>query len=372
MIEIDGSLGEGGGQIIRTSVAFGAVMQESVRIINIRAKRENPGLRAQHINAIKAVAELCNAATKGIEIGSKEIEFIPSEIKARRLNIDIGTAGSITLVLQALMIPAIYTKEILEIKIRGGTDVRLSPSIDYLRFVTIPILRKFGYNAEIELVRRGYYPAGNGLIVAKIHPVEKLKSINLIERGKIVSINGISHAHQGLESSKVAERQANSARLEIFNKLHMESEIQKGYVDALSYGSGITLYAETENVAERLRRSDICLRGMWLNLKGSDTHSRLRLGCVASQPHSVLGSGSLGERGKRAEIVGTEAASNLIKEIISNAPIDRHMADQIIPYLAIAGGSVRVSEITEHAKTNVEIVNRFGFNLKIDGNIISC
>ncbi len=332
MIEIDGSLGEGGGQILRTSVAFSAVMQEPVRIKNIRAKRDNPGLRAQHMNAINAVAELCNAATKGIEIGSREIEFVPSEIKTKKLNIDIGTAGSITLVLQALMIPAIYTKEILEIKIHGGTDVRLSPSIDYMRFVTLRILKKFGYNSEIDLVRRGYYPAGNGLVIARIHPVEKLKNVNLMEEGKILSINGISHAHKDLWKSDVAERQAGSARLGIFNKLQTDSKIQKEYADALSYGSGITLWADTEN--------------------------------------SVIGSDSLGERGKRAEIVGNEAAEKLIKEIQSNAPLDKHMGDQIIPYLALAGGSVMVSRITEHARTNVEIVRKFGFKLEIEGNVI--
>jgi len=206
--------------------------------------------------------------------------------------------------------------------------------MDYLRFVTLPILKKFGYNSEIELVRRGYYPAGAGIVVARIHPARKLKSVNLLNRGKILSINGISHAHKALQGSQVAERQSSSARLEIFNKLHMESRIKTEYADTPSYGSGITLYAETEN--------------------------------------SVLGADSLGERGKRAEIVGNEAASNLIKEILSDAPIDRHMADQIVPYLALAGGSVRVSEITEHARTNVEIVRKFGFNLKIDGNLIYC
>lgn len=333
MIEIDGSIGEGGGQILRTSVAFSAVMQEPVRVVNIRAKRKNPGLRAQHMNAIKAVAELCNAKTKGVGIGSGDIEFIPGKIKTKKLNIDIGTAGSITLVLQALMIPAVYTKEILEIKIRGGTDVKLSPSIDYLRFVTLPILKKLGYTAEIELIRRGYYPAGGGLVIARIYPAEELKRINLPERGKILSIKGISHAHKDLQKAEVAERQAGSARRDIFNKITMESKIQKEYADALSYGSGITLYAETED--------------------------------------SILGSDAPGEKGKKAEIVGNEAAEDLINEILSNAPIDKHMTDQIIPYLALAKGSVLASEITRHALTNIEIVKKFGFDLRVDGNIIS-
>ncbi|RLI93947.1 MAG: RNA 3'-phosphate cyclase, partial [Candidatus Altiarchaeales archaeon] len=144
MIQIDGSIGEGGGQILRTSIAMSAITQTPVRIFNIRAKRRNPGLRAQHLHAIKSVKNLCNARVINARIGSTEIEFIPNEISGGRFNIDVGTAGSVTLVLQALMLPALVAKDSTIIKIRGGTDVKWSPPIDYLRFVTLPILRKFG------------------------------------------------------------------------------------------------------------------------------------------------------------------------------------------------------------------------------------
>ena len=288
MISIDGSKGEGGGQVLRTSIALSAVTQKPVRIFNIRAKRSNPGLRPQHLNAINSLAELCDAELKNAVVNSMEIEFIPQEIKSGKLDIDIGTAGSITLVLQALMIPAIFAPDKVRIQIRGGTDVRWSPPIDYLRFVTLPILRRFGYKAEIHLMRRGYYPAGGGRVNVEIFPVKKLKPINLTERGKILSARGISHAHSDLEKAGVARRQAKSARSLIFNKLSklgfsQDIEIKQEYSKALSYGSGITLWIETEN--------------------------------------SVLGADSLGEKGKSSETVGGEAAQNLIEEIDSKASI---------------------------------------------------
>lgn len=337
MISINGSEGEGGGQVLRTSIALSAVTQKPVRIFNIRAKRSNPGLRPQHLNAIKALADLCDAELKHVAVNSIEIEFIPHKIKSGKLNIDIGTAGSITLVLQALMIPAIFAEDIVKIQIRGGTDVRWSPPIDYLRFVTLPILQKFGYKAEIELLQRGYYPSGGGRVDMKIYPTDRLRVINLKERGNIISVKGISHAHSDLEKTRVARRQARSARPLIYNRLSnlgfsQDIEIRQEYTKALSYGSGLTLWVETEN--------------------------------------SILGSDSLGEKGKRAEDVGREAAIDLIKEIDSNATLDKYMADQIIPYLALAGGSALCSEITEHARTNAAIVNKFGFDVRIDENFI--
>lgn len=330
MISIDGSGGEGGGQVLRTSIALSAVTKKPVTVFNIRAKRSNPGLRPQHLNAIKALAKLCSAELKGSDVDSMEVEFIPHEIESMDLNLDIGTAGSITLVLQALMIPAVYAPGRVRVRITGGTDVRWSPSIDYLRFIILPVLQKFGYKAEIRLVQRGYYPVGGGEVVMDFFPSEP-KSLNLVERGGIISAGGISHAHLGLAKSGVAARQAKSA-LKGLSHLPIDVEIKEEYIKALSYGSGITLWVETRN--------------------------------------SVLGADSLGERGKSSEAVGGEAARNLIKEIDSKASLDKYMADQIIPYIALAGGFARVSEITKHTKTNVDIVNKFGFKVRIEGNTI--
>ncbi|ODS36377.1 MAG: RNA 3'-terminal-phosphate cyclase [Candidatus Altiarchaeales archaeon WOR_SM1_86-2] len=332
MLTIDGSKGEGGGQILRTAVAMAAITGVDVRIENIRANRPDPGLKAQHLNGIKAVAELCDAEVKGLNIKSHVIEFCPDEIKGGEMNIDIGTAGSITLILQALMVPAMFADDTVKIKIRGGTDVKWSPPLDYLRFVTSGILKKSGYDAEINLLRRGYYPKGGGEVEAVIHPAE-IKKINLAGRGEIKRVLGISHSHTGLRNANVAQRQAMHARKILVNNLlnlgvNEEVNIREEYQDAFSYGSGITLWAETEN--------------------------------------SLIGASSLGEKGKMAELVGKEAAEDLIREIKSDAPLDMHMADQIIPYLALAKGKVKASRITRHARTNVLVVNQFGFDVGID------
>jgi len=337
MITIDGSKGEGGGQVLRTSVAMSAVTGKEFRIEKIRAKRKNPGIMPQHLNAITSVARLCNAEVKGLKVGSMELEFYPREIRGGKLNLNIGTAGSITLVLQALMIPSIFADKDVKVTITGGTDVRWSPPIDYLRFVTLPILKKFGYNAKIKLIKRGYYPAGGGKVKAVIEPIKRMDRIELMNRGRLIAVKGISHCHLDLEKARVARRQARSARPLLYNKLsnmgfNRDIEIKQEYSGALSYGSGITLWIETEN--------------------------------------SRLGADSLGEKGKKAELVGKEAAEDLTKELDSTAPLDRYMADQIVPYLALAGGSVRVSEITQHAKTNVDVVNEFGFDVVIEGNVI--
>ncbi|MBN2014949.1 MAG: RNA 3'-terminal phosphate cyclase [Candidatus Altiarchaeota archaeon] len=337
MITIDGSYGEGGGQVLRTSVAMSAVTGKSFRIEGIRAKRENPGIRPQHLHAVNAVAKLCDAKVEGLNIGSQELEFSPGGIKGGGMSLKIGTAGSITLVLQALMIPAMFAKKEVRVRITGGTDVGWSPQIDYLRFVTLPILEKFGYMAEINLTRRGYYPAGGGQVEARIQPIDRVDRIELMEQGRLTAVKGISHCHSDLEKSRVARRQARSARPLLYNALsnmgfNNDIEIKQEHSPAFSYGSGITLWAETENTR--------------------------------------LGSSSLGERGKRAEIAGEEAAESLIWEINSKAALDRYMADQIIPYIALAGGCVSVSETTEHAKTNIEVLNRFGFDVRIEGKTI--
>jgi RNA 3'-phosphate cyclase len=329
MIEIDGSSGEGGGQVLRTAVAFSALTGKPVRVFNIRGLRNEPGIKAQHLCAVSAVAEISNARVKGSSIGSREMEFYPGNIRSGNISMDVGTAGSVTLVLQALMIPALQAPGDVAISVRGGTDVRWSPPADYLRHVTIPTLALMGFRAEVERLERGYYPAGGGRIDLAVRPAEEIKPLCIEEAGKIVSVKGISHAHSGLGKARVAERCAEEARKILMERFGLaDVTIASEYSDALSYGSGITLYAEKEN--------------------------------------SILGADALGEKGKRAEDVGREAALRLAREIDSKTGLDRHMIDQVIPYLAIAGGSVRTSGgLSMHARTNIDIVNRFGCSVQI-------
>jgi RNA 3'-phosphate cyclase len=314
---IDGSYLEGGGQIIRTSVALSAITGKSCKIFNIRSGRKNPGLQAQHLKGIEAAAKLCEAELKNAKIGSQSIEFVPKKIKGGYFSIDIGTAGSIGLVLQTLVPVCIHADREVELEIIGGTDVKWSPNIEYFQEVFCRNVKKMGIEIESEILKYGFYPKGGGKVKVKIKSCQKLKSLNLIERGNVKRYDIRSIVSKSLEKSKVAERQIEGAK-KIIPKFDCE---YFEYVDAFSPGSTTHIHAHCDN--------------------------------------SVLGSTVLGERGEPAEKVGEETAKDLMKQINSNACLDEHMADQILPYIALAGGSVSVAEITNHCKTNMRIIEKF-------------
>lgn len=333
MIEIDGSFGEGGGQIVRTSIAFSALTGKSFKIYKIRAKRKNPGLRAQHLAAVKAVANLCDAEVSEIRVGTKEFTFIPKEIKQKILDIDIGTAGATTLILHSLFPAALHSKKQIKVRVRGGTNNPMAPPIDNLLLVFIPILKRFGANIECKLIRRGYYPRGGGEVFAIIKPSE-LEKIEITERGKILNIIGISNASEELRKSNVAERQAKGAVREL-KRFKIPIDIKKEYCKTLSTGTSISLCARFEKTR--------------------------------------LGADSFGRIGKPAEKVGEECAKLLINEIRSNGCTDRHLTDQLIPYLALWGGKIKASEISMHTKTNIWVAEKFlGIKFKINGGKIEC
>ena len=305
MMEIDGSYGEGGGQIVRTATALSAVIGTPIKIKNIRKGRKKPGLAAQHAVAIEALATLCRAKTSGVAPGSLEITFEPGKISGGSYSIDIGTAGSITLLAQCLLPAALMADAPVSLEISGGTDVRWSPSIDYFRYVFLPALEEFGARVEIECSQRGYYPRGGGRVLLNIDP-GNLKPCNLERVSN--PIKGISHC-SGLPEH-VAKRQSQAA-LNILRQAGLEAEIPTQILKAPSVGSGITL---------------------WSGYKGA---------------------GALGESGVRAEEVGSSAAREMISDAQSPSAVDVHLADQLVPYLALAGGIYTVREISMHAKTNI-------------------
>lgn len=326
MMEIDGSYGEGGGAIVRNAVALSALTSKPINIKNIRANRPKPGLMPQHFNAVNAVALISGAKCDKLHVGSSEIIFEPEDIEGGKFNIDIKTAGSITMVLQAFMIPAAFADSPVEIIVKGGTDVRWSPPADYLQNVTLKILKTMGYTAEMDIIRRGHYPRGGGLVKVKIKPVKKLESIK-VSNLQFDKIKGISHAVNLPEH--VAVRQAESAeKLLKDNGIESEIEIEHSS-DAIGQGSGITLWSDGE---------------------------------------IPVGGSSIGERGLRAEKVGQNATREILFHISKGAALDKYMGDQIIPYMAIAGNSkVKTAELTLHAVTNVYITEKLlekKFNLK--------
>jgi len=335
MVEIDGAFGSGGGQILRTATALAVVTKKPCHVFNIRAKRPKPGLMPQHLLGIQALAKLCNGSLEGDDLGSKEIKFYPEETYRDRISVNIPTAGSITLVLQTLIPPALFAPEPVKITFDGGaTDTFFSPSIDHFRYVFLKILEMMGAKVEINILRRGYYPEGSAKVEVKILPT-KLKNLNLTERGLFQKILVISGASNFLKEKKVAERQIAGVR-EILGKLKLPTEEKVEYYDTCCPGSQICLIAEFEN--------------------------------------TMIGADNLGKLGKRAEDVGKEAALELLKEQKSETCLDKHLADQILPFFAMAKNCSRVtvSEITNHCKTNIWVIEKFiEGKFEIKGNLIS-
>jgi len=319
MIEIDGLFGYG--QVLRTAIALSALTLKPVKIFNIRKRRPKPGLMAQHLTGVKIAGEFCNAEIKGLKLYSTELEFIPKELDTpSKKKIDIGTAGSIGLLLQTLVPIILFSDKEVELEIRGGTAGLGAPPIEYLQNVLFPILVKLGIRLpEIEILRYGFYPRGGGVVKCKFYPVDKLRSIELVERGEVKDIEGISIC--GSLPEHIAKRQANSAKKFLLENGY-NSEIKALAANTFSPGTCITLWANCEN--------------------------------------TILGSDSLGKRGKPAEKVGEEAAKDLLNSINSNVALDKYMADQIIPFIALAKGKskIKVEEITEHCLTNMKVCEK--------------
>lgn len=348
MIKINGAYLEGGGQTARTALALSTITQKPFEIYDIRKGRKDSGLKSQHLYCVKSLQELCNADAGGAELGSLWLKYYPRKIVAKNLNIDIETAGSVTLLLQALLLPSMFASKPIKLTITGGTNVNWSPSFEYFNNVLLPQLQRFA-KIEAKLLKRGYYPKGNGKVEIKINPKYKqnnfsnfddfhqhlrqnVQKYNLIEQHYLIQIKGISYASKNLENARVAERQAHSAQRLLGKKFNVPIKITSEYQDTLSTGSGITLWAIFSK-----NKDDI------------DENNPIRIGADA-----------LGEQGKRAEIVGEESAKNLIKEIESKAPVDMHLADQILPFMALVGDSkIKVSEITNHCRTNMYTIQQF-------------
>ncbi|SOD42559.1 RNA 3'-terminal phosphate cyclase [Nitrosovibrio sp. Nv4] len=336
MRDIDGSYGEGGGQLLRTSVALAAITGQPVHVYNIRAKRSNPGLAPQHLTAVKAVAALCGAEAEGLEVKSREISFRPGPLRGGQYDFPIGTAGSITLVLQAALPVAMVCGEPLRMNIVGGTDVRAAPPLDYFRYVLLPLLSGMGVRAKIDLLWRGYYPRGGGYVTVEVEPSPSLRPLILDAPGSLTQIRGFAHISN--MPAHIVQRMAGSALAELsaFPTPAIDLAIL-GVDKAIGMGGAILLNAYME-------------------------HTRLAASAVA-------------ERGVPAERLGSVAGQLLREEILSGATLDIHAADQVLIYLALAGGAscFLARSLSSHAATTIWLLEQFlpiRFSVSREGSLV--
>jgi len=317
MLTIDGSLGEGGGQILRTSLALSVITGTPVRIENIRARRPKPGLQRQHLMAVRAAARVGNAELTGDALNSREITFAPQGITPGDHHFAIGSAGSATLVLQTVIPPLLLASEPSTVVIAGGTHNPLAPPIEFLRDCLLPQLRAIGAHVDLHLERHGFYPAGGGTLVAQIQPLAVAKPLDLRERGKPRSRR--ADCLVANLATHIAEREAETVK----NKLRWSADdCHVGVVEADGPGNVVLITLGYEHVTE----------------------------VVAS----------FGGLRISAEQVAARAAQQARRYLEADAPVGEHLADQMLLPLAIAaGGSFRTLAPTDHTTTNAAIIARF-------------
>lgn len=321
MLKIDGNYGEGGGQLLRLAVALSAITGLGVRITNIRARRDKPGLAPQHLTGVQAVGQLCNARIEGLDLRSQEIVFEPAMLRGGEYRFDVGTAGSITLVLQALLPVMLTAPAPCKVHITGGTDIRQAPAADYLREVLIRLIGRLGARVTIRVLRRGYYPRGGGELEVMVQPAI-LASAVFDACGYSQVIRGVAHVVNLPEHIALRMKQSALDRLGAYAAQAIIVTQVLGHEAAFGSGGAIVCWAESE--------------------------------------HTVLGAARVAERGVPAEALGEAVGEELAADLAAGAALDVHAADQILVYLALAGGGLfSTRSVSLHARTAMWLIEQF-------------
>ena len=320
MLDIDGAHGEGGGQLLRTAVALSAVTGRALRMRDIRARRKKPGLAAQHLTAVRAVGALCDARIEGLALGARELSFVPGAPRGGEFRFDVGTAGSVTLVLQALVPAMIAGGAACRVLVTGGTDVRAAPPLDYFRAVLLGLLGRMGARLRLAAHRRGYFPGGGGEVELTVEPGARLRPLAAESPGRLLELRGA--AHVGNLPAHIAARMREAALQALGERAAIDVAVL-GEDGAQGRGGAVVAWAETEA--------------------------------------SVLGAGEVAERGVPAETLGARVGAGLRADLAAGASLDVHAADQLLVYLALAGGrSVFTARtLSSHARTAIWLIEQF-------------
>jgi RNA 3'-terminal phosphate cyclase (ATP) len=334
MLTVDGSRHSGSGSIVRQAVAFSALTGRAIHVVNARARREKPGLRPQHIRVVEAIAELVEGRAEGLSPGSQEFTFRPGTLTTgRRYQWDIGSAGSTTMLALGLLPLLAFAASPMTVELRGGLFQDFAPSAFHLQHVLLPMLREMHLRAEVEIVRPGYVPRGEGILRLVVQPfVDPLRSLVREVTGPVTKMWGISLSSH-LEERQVSRRMADQAR-EVLAGAGYRVEIELRHdTEALQRGAALALFAD-EGEAVRL---------------GADRAGALK---------------------RSAESIGKYVARQLLEELGSGATLDRFAADQIIPFAALAAGESRfvIPTVTDHVLTSAWLAELFlGAQVRIEG-----
>ena len=337
MLHIDGSAKSGSGTIVRYAIALASLVSQDLHITNVRARRDKPGLRPQHLASVKACAEVCGAKVEGAKVDSMELSYRPGPlIKGGHYQWDIGTAGSTTLLTLTLLPILLFADKTTTLTITGGLFQDFAPSAHHIQHVLFPTLRRMGIEVGLEIVRPGYVPAGHGVIRVSIEPVlPQMKPLAMLFQGKVKAVNGITLSSK-LKHARVSERMAEECQ-KVLSREGYRANIDIQYDEtSLQPGACLALWAETET------------------------------GCR-------LGADMAGKRGRTSEEIGRRVAHALLEDLKSGATVDRYLADQLIIYAALASGTTEylIPRLTEHVDSNLWLVEKFGARTSLDGNKVS-
>ncbi|TWT83171.1 RNA 3'-terminal phosphate cyclase [Planctomycetes bacterium CA13] len=318
MIEIDGSEGEGGGQILRSSLALSIVTGKPVRFTNLRANRNKPGLMRQHLTAVKAATEVCDGAAEGAELNSQELTFTPGPIRAGDFHFDVGTAGSCTLVLQTVLPALLYADQSSCVVVEGGTHNPFAPPFEFLDRTFVPLVSRMGAKVELKLQQHGFYPSGGGRITATVWPKESSRPLCLLNRGKLLSRQAIAVvANLPVD---IASRELSTVTKKLGWAKRCLTTIEAN--ESPGPGNVVMLSVKYENINELF---------------------------VA-----------FGKRGISAERVAQKAIKHLNNYLRHDAPVGPYLADQLsLPIALSGGGEFRTCELTDHTQTNLATIKRF-------------